>query len=79
MDKKHLAKPWTNLQMRHYESVVAQDHRLQLIDSPFFEDSEKIVILNKRVANRRVESHPIAIYLNKSSFYSKQSAKVNRV
>ena len=79
MDDKHLLTPRSDLRMRHYESVVEQDHRLQMIRYPFDEDFEKIVILDKRVANgnKTIKSHPMAIYLNKSAHCSKQLNKTN--
>ena len=80
MDKEYLLTPRSDLRMQHYESVVEQDHRLQLIGNPIFVDLDIIVILDEGVANgnKTVKSHPMAIYLNKSAIRSKQPAGVNK-
>ena len=80
MDEERSLELRSVLEMRHYESVVEQDHRLQMIRNPFCEDFKEIVILDKRVAkgDKLTKSHPMAIYLNKSSLCSKQSVKVNK-
>ena len=80
MDKEHVLTPRTDLRMRHYESVVERDHRLQMVRNPLFDDFQEIVILDKQVANgnKTVKSHPIAIYLNKSARCSRPSAEMNK-
>ena len=80
MDDEHLSTPRNDLQMRHYESIVERDHRLQMIRNCWMDDLKEMVILDKRVAygNEIVKSHPMAIYLNKPALRSMQSTKMNK-
>ena len=80
MDEAYVLTQRDELRMRHYESMVEQDHRLQLIRNPVFVDFDIIVILDKKIANgdKIVKSHPIAIYLNKSALFSEQPNKMNK-
>ena len=79
MDEEIVSTLRSNILRRHYESVVEQNHPLQMIHSPFFENFEWIVILVKSVANgnKIVKSHPMAIYLRKL-VCSNQAAKINK-
>ena len=93
MDGKHLIlanldrqqDAGTILRHLHYESVVENDFRLQMIlrSRTPLSDFEGIVKLDRKIAklskvNNEVKSHPIAIYLNKSYMKSKSSARMSK-
>ena len=80
MDNGHFLTTWSDLQMRFYESVVEQDHRLQMICVPNYEYFQEIVRIDKAAANEYdiIKSHPIAMYLKKSVLCPRQSTKINK-